>query len=324
MIGYRAVDVCDDDQDYDDFEDGLCDPPGGGLMNGLTPVDSFAFQVDYTDFDRKLFIGNNAYLYHDWFIDWYESCPWAADKIRNRLKIEIYNPSPMLGQNEIDFIDSTDDNGDKVFTKLNVDWETIYDDDPQFVVEPTNLDTLKLFMEAKWNNNADFDWSYEPNAGLAQDWPLPEDLAYNNAAYMTAAMGGFPLGDLNWYPDQLVLWEDQRETEWETINNWLDYGDPTVGVRKLQGIATEYQLSQNYPNPFNPTTEIEYSVPNAGDVSIKVYNNLGEEVATIIEASQHAGSYAATFNASGLSSGVYYYQLQSGNVTLTKKFVLLK
>ena len=324
MIGYRAVDVCDESQDFNDFEDGLCDPPGGGLINGITPVDSFAFQVDYTDFDRKLFIGNNAYLYHDWFADWFYGCPWAQERHRNREDDLIYNPSPMLGQNAIDFIDSTDENGDKVFTKLNVDWETIYDDDPQFVVEPTNQDTLLLFMEAKWNNNADFDWSYERDAGLLQIWPLPEDMAYNNVAYKTAAMGGFPLGDLNWYPAELEAWGTQRDAEWETINNWLDFGDPTVGVRELEGIATEYNLSQNYPNPFNPSTSIEYSIPQSDFVSLKVFNNLGQEVAELQNGFQSAGNYAVTFNARGLASGVYLYRLESGDVSITRKFVLMK
>lgn len=324
MMGYRAVDVCDDDQDYDDFEDGLCDPPGGGLINGITEVDSFGFDVDFTDIDRKLFIGNNAYLYRDWMLDWYTSAPWAADKIRNRLTEEIRNPSPMLGQNAIDFIDSVDAEGNKVFKTLNVDWTTIYDEDPEFIVEPTNLDTAKLFIEAKWNNNADFDWSYLPNAGFNQVWPLPEIMAYNNAAYKTAAMGNFPLGDLNWYPDQLELWKAQRDDEWATISNWLNNGDPAVGVREVVGTPSEYTLSQNYPNPFNPTTQINYSIPEAVNVSLKVYNTLGQEVALIHEGFQQAGNYAATFNGAGLSSGVYIYRLEAGDIAITKEFVLIK
>ncbi|MBN1300470.1 MAG: T9SS type A sorting domain-containing protein [Melioribacteraceae bacterium] len=326
MMGYRALDVCDmgptGTQDYDDFLDGNCDSPGGGLINGITPVDSFGFEVDFTDFDRKLFIGNNAYLYKDWMLDWYANCPWAKDKIRNRLSDEIRHPSPMLGQNEIDFIDSVDENGNKVFPNLNVDWETIYTDDPGFMVEPTNLDTLKLFIEAKWNNNADFEWSYQPNAGLNQVWPLPENMAYTNTAYQTAAMGGFPLGDLNWFPDQKAAWEAQRDAEWETIYGLLNR---TTGVEKISGLVpSDYVLEQNYPNPFNPATKIDYSIPEAGNVSLKVYNTLGQEIATIFTGYQQAGKYAATFNASGLASGVYIYRLEVGDISISKNFVLMK
>ncbi|OGU30391.1 MAG: hypothetical protein A2057_12075 [Ignavibacteria bacterium GWA2_35_9] len=327
VLGYRALDVCDDDQDYDDFEDGLCDPPGGGLINGITAVDSFGFTVPFTDFDRKIFIGNNAYAFSQYLQDWYKGCGWCMTQIQQRHPEELYNPSPMLGENEIAFIDSMDAGSNKVFKTMNVDWTTIYDQDPQFVVEPTNQDTFLTFVEYKWSTAADVDWSYEPYAAQIQQWPLPENMAYNNAAYQTAAMGSFPLGDLNWWPTQLTTWEAQRDDEWTTINNWLNYGDPNgpSGVREILGvIPDEYALQQNYPNPFNPVTNIQYSVPVSGNVSLNIYNSLGQLVATIFNGDQHAGSYIAEFDASGLASGIYMYQLQSGNVTLTKKLVLMK
>ena len=323
MIGHRAVDVCGDGQDFDDYENGDCDFPGGGLLNGITEVDSFAFQVDYTDMDRKLFIGSNVYMYQDWMVDWYVTAPWAANNIRNRVPEENYNPSPMIGQNAIAFIDSVDEQGNKVFTKLNVDWDTIYEEDPGFIVEPTNQDTLKLFIEAKWNNNADFDWSYMPDAGFNQTWPLPENLAYTNTAYQTAAMGGFPLGDLNWYPQQMSSWEAQRTTEWATINNYLNNGMVT-DVEEEEVIPVDYSLSQNYPNPFNPSTQINYSLPEAGYYSIKLFNMLGEEVATLVEGDAGAGNYTVTFNASNLASGIYMYRLEGENVSISRKLVLLK
>jgi len=325
MIGHRAVDLCEPTQSYSDYEKGLCDPPGGGLINGITAVDSFGFEVDYTDMDRKLFIGNNVYVIQDWLKDWYQSCPWAKDKIKNRLKVDIYNPSPMLGEDEIAFIDSVDENGNKVFKTLNVDWATIYDQDPNFVVPATNLDTLKLFIEAKWNDNSDYDWSYEPLAGFNQVWPLPENLAYANTTYLTAAMGGFPLGDLNWFPDKMEAWSAQRAAEWTTINNWLVNGNPDVGVKDIAGaIPVEYKLEQNYPNPFNPTTTINYSIPQNGHVTLKVYNTLGQEVATLFNGFQQVGNYSAVFEANNLASGIYMYKLTSGSVSITKKFVLMK
>ncbi len=328
MMGYRALDVCDmgedGTQDYDDFEDGLCDPPGGGLINGLTEVDSFEFAVDFTDFDRKLFVGNNVYMYQDWYLNYTTECDWCAEQIRTRHPEEIRHPAPMIGDNALAIIDSTDGDGNKVFNKMNVDWSTIYTDDPDFIVAPTNEDTLKMFLEGKWGTGLDIDWAYQPNATFAQTWPLPENLAYNNAAYKTAAMGQFPLGDLNWYPDEKELWEAQRDEEWVTINNWLNSGDPNVGVKEVVGTPSEYSLSQNYPNPFNPTTQINYSIPEAVQVSLKVFNTLGQEVAVIHQGFQQAGNYVATYNGAGLSSGVYIYRLQAGDIAISKEFVLIK
>lgn len=323
MFGHRAVDVCDDNQDFDDYENGLCDSPGGGLINGITAVDSLAIEVPFTDYDRKMYIGNNAYMYQDWYLAWYRDCTWCQDLIRTRRSEELRNPSPMLGAAEIAFIDSTDENGNKVFTTLNVDWPTIFDADPVFMVPPINEDTLKLFIQGRWGTGLDIDWSYYPNSGFLQLWPLPENLAYTNADYMTAAMGNFPLGDLNWFPEQRAAWGAQKDAEWVSIDNFLNNG--VTSVKQADGsLPAGYSLGQNYPNPFNPTTNIEYSISTSGHVSLKVFNNLGQEVATLFEGNRQAGKHVATFDGSGLASGVYLYRLESGNVSLAKKFVLMK
>jgi len=86
----------------------------------------------------------------------------------------------------------------------------------------------------------------------------------------------------------------------------------------------EYSLSQNYPNPFNPSTTIAYSIAKDGLVTLKVYDVLGEEVVTLINELQSSGTRNITFDASELSSGVYYYQLVSGEFTSTKKLILMK
>jgi hypothetical protein len=86
----------------------------------------------------------------------------------------------------------------------------------------------------------------------------------------------------------------------------------------------EYNLSQNYPNPFNPTTVINYSIPKAGHVTIKVYNVLGKEVATLVNEEKPAGTYAVNFSAQHYSSGVYYYTISAGNFSATKKMILMK
>jgi photosystem II stability/assembly factor-like uncharacterized protein len=91
-----------------------------------------------------------------------------------------------------------------------------------------------------------------------------------------------------------------------------------------QVLPKRYSLSQNYPNPFNPTTSIEYSIPESGNVKLKVYNSIGKEVATLSSGYKATGVYKVNFDAAGLSSGIYYYKLTSGNFSEVKKMILLK
>jgi hypothetical protein len=99
-------------------------------------------------------------------------------------------------------------------------------------------------------------------------------------------------------------------------------------VIKIEGPA-DFVLSQNYPNPFNPSTKINYSIPFDGNISLKIYNPLGKEVAELVNGFTTAGSYSAYFNAADLSSGVYYYELRltdqsDQNYNTIKKMILLK
>jgi hypothetical protein len=86
----------------------------------------------------------------------------------------------------------------------------------------------------------------------------------------------------------------------------------------------ELSLGQNYPNPFTPGTVIKYQIPDAGFVSLKVYDVLGNEVAIIVSENQVEGRYEISFNASALSSGVYIYQLRVNDYLSTKKMLLMK
>ncbi len=85
-----------------------------------------------------------------------------------------------------------------------------------------------------------------------------------------------------------------------------------------------YSLNQNFPNPFNPETKISFSIKDAGNVNLTIYNVLGEEVRTILNEFKEAGSYTLNFNAAGLNSGVYFYRLQANNYSEIKKMIVLK
>jgi len=108
------------------------------------------------------------------------------------------------------------------------------------------------------------------------------------------------------------------------FNAW-DYTNqrPTLGVNDVN-IPLAYKLDQNYPNPFNPSTKIDYELKEAGFVSLKVFNILGQVVTTLAAGKQEAGKHQVTFDASQLSSGVYLYQITAGNFVAIKKMVLMK
>jgi hypothetical protein len=98
----------------------------------------------------------------------------------------------------------------------------------------------------------------------------------------------------------------------------------TSDVEQISGPPQDFNLAQNYPNPFNPSTKIEYSIPQSSFVQLKVYDILGNEVATLVNEEQAVGSYRADFSGAGLSSGMYIAKLQAGNYTKTIKMTLMK
>jgi len=109
----------------------------------------------------------------------------------------------------------------------------------------------------------------------------------------------------------------------------LDMGEPIDIPTNIKTVSkdltpADYALNQNYPNPFNPITQIKYSIPVQGPISLKVYNILGQEVATLFAGVQQPGNYMFTFNGTNLASGVYLYQLKANDFVKTNKMVMLK
>jgi len=140
------------------------------------------------------------------------------------------------------------------------------------------------------------------NWASTQGYPVPENLRYSSTTLKSAGTDGKALGDLNWFPEQLTA----------------------VSQKATSAVPMQFTLSQNYPNPFNPTTMIQYSIPQNSFVTLKVYNVLGQEVASLVNQEQKASSYTVNFDASRLASGMYFYKIQAGSLSLTKKMLLLK
>ncbi|MFH1196246.1 MAG: T9SS type A sorting domain-containing protein [bacterium] len=116
------------------------------------------------------------------------------------------------------------------------------------------------------------------------------------------------------------------QDSWANQEDKSDQQDafPLVGVEPINVIANSYQLEQNYPNPFNPETTIRFSLPQANLVTIKVYNTLGQEVATVLTKELATGTYEVPFNAKNLASGIYFYNIKAGDFSATRKMMLLK
>ena len=99
---------------------------------------------------------------------------------------------------------------------------------------------------------------------------------------------------------------------------------PITAIAPPESAPSEYALRQNYPNPFNPTTTIPFSLPSRSFVTLKIFDVMGRDVARIVSEEMPAGSYLKQWNASGLSSGMYFYRLQAGRYAETKRLVLLR
>jgi len=307
---------------YGSLIDTVSNPTGeafGGTF-GIDSVSNFGFSPPFTDQDRHILFANCAYYIEPWLTD-YMAHNAYSDTVQNPGYIP--KPMPMLSVRSQMFFDTTDGLGNKSYPYMN-GANLIEGVDPAFPVPPTNVEAIKRFLYYKWTTNSDTNWAYDPASSILQHWPLSENLRIATSSPLkTAAMGGFPLGDLyRWDISKYTTWKAQEASENTQIKDMLDNG--ITGVVERPGIAGRFELSQNYPNPFNPTTKIDYSILKSGHVSLKVYNLLGEEVSTLYDGEQKVGHYTATFNGSNLASGVYFYRLQSGGNSIAKKLVLMK
>ena len=158
------------------------------------------------------------------------------------------------------------------------------------------------------------------------------------------------LGDIYAATDSGVFYSTDNGEIWTSVNSGLEnknihmlllnsdgyiYAGLTYEIYKSVGSTTDiqndikkfpnyYSLSQNYPNPFNPATNIQFSIPQQSFVTLKVYDILGKEVATLVNEEKSTGSYNVSFNASNLSSGVYFFSIKARDFSQTRKMVLMK
>ncbi len=182
-------------------------------------------------------------------------------------------------------------------------------DDPGFAASVTSQeDSLIEYVRlTRLNTLATYLWDYNPGnkALFPPAWPLPENLRYTNTTMQHGGTDGYALGDLRWFPEQKATW--------------------VLGVKpQAVTVASRFDLSDNYPNPFNPSTVVKVSLPENGVASLKVYNVLGQLITTVDQGFKAKGEYTYTIKMENFASGVYFYTLQQGTNSITKKMLLLK
>jgi len=286
-------------------EDVFVDPALGVTADMVTPD------------KRELFIENNAYFWPQELMDFIDAYNDTTTKFDS---ITVPNGTPEGGRawvkREIRKPKFISDYAryvlDSIFTRNNTphSFENNIEADPGFTDANVlnHLDDLINYISKISTDRLDNPWWFDPNNSLYPPaWPLPENLRYTNPDLMTAGTDGLPLGDLNWFPEL----------------------KPTDVKQTSEQVPEQYKLSDAYPNPFNPETKFDFSLTNAGNVKISIYNVIGQKVRSLINTEMKAGNYTATWNGKDDSgkqvvSGTYIYSLETNSVRLTRKMVLLK
>ena len=160
----------------------------------------------------------------------------------------------------------------------------------------------------------------ENGSGITKFTDLTENFSQSS---IISTNDGFPVGSLIWDDTQNAVYAAGHANELAMIfSAYLETG--IVAVKREPGIVTVFNLAQNYPNPFNPSTKINFSLPQQSTVQLKVFNTLGQEVATLVNGSLSAGIHSVDFDGRNCASGLYFYRITAGNFTSVKKMMLLK
>ena len=188
-----------------------------------------------------------------------------------------------------------------------------------------------------WSSNSDYFWGekFEPGYTVEAKIPFTAIAAVSGDDLFTPVIGtrvplDIAINDADGGEREGIMTYSpfNEDNSYQNVSKWLYTwvgNEWYVGVEdEAAPVVKDYTLMQNYPNPFNPTTMIKYNLKETGLVTVKVYDVLGREVATLVNEVQNAGLHAFNFNASNLSSGVYLYQIHSGDFTAVKKMMLVK
>lgn len=199
--------------------------------------------------------------------------------------------------------------------------------------KPTGLTGERIDNDVKltWNKNLEFDFDhyeifkrvYDDSSQQYQDWFFLDetrDTTYTDPDFAPSNQGA----DTVWYKIAAVDQADQSSEFSDAVSSPGFIRPQSNPLEARIGRSEEHSLEKNHPDPFNVSTTISYSIPEASFVELKVYDIAGKEVATLVHSYLPEGLYKVSFKVNGLPSGIYFYQLKSGSVVLTRRMVLLK
>jgi len=305
---------------------------GGTNINGQPYSVNEAYLPDgFEDADRMILVDRNGVFWDE-----------RLDDIVDQLIAQQVNGttdwySQMITMNER----TADIFADNDRYPLLTEGEWIFGGDPGFVEDMGLMtdgvdDIVQYSINAGDAGNASTlpKWRHPDNPAadnyIWPDWPVPVDLSYTNDAYTSAALGGYPLGDLNWWPAEKAAWLLEKDELYAELEAALQEGRVPTSVEEIGGqIPSTLELSQNYPNPFNPTTQIRFSLPEQANVRLEIFDVTGRRVTTLINEHMQSGNYTVNWDATdrsgrSVTSGVYIYRLQAGDMVESKRMMFLK
>jgi hypothetical protein len=338
------------DSDIGDFEDDLVGSDTL-LQSGFTYQNKSdaVFGADPPAFFISLLQGPQSYIPNETFIDVNQNGIYDPDidtpldtayNIKGPyLETEIYPGAKNLKINSFSpYMGSHPINGDP----MNKEQLRFYQEGKLpsgELVDPCTWSFSIIHNQDCSNINPRFFYSgtFEPYSGWINNFNVdqrkllsvgPFDIKSNDTVIIVAA---YLVGRGNSPINSVQAGKQVNQNIIEVFNNNFPV---VVGVESELNVISDFYLHQNYPNPFNPTTKIKFSIPSnknplpgvarGGLVTLKVYDILGKEVAVLVNEEKSPGEYEVNFNAANLSSGVYFYQLKSGDFIQNKKMILLK
>ncbi len=202
-----------------------------------------------------------------------------------------------------------------------------------------NISTVLIedYKNGAWENSSLDTYSYDTNENLttllSENWDSEGWVNYCRISYEYDSHNNRISGlcdgwdGTNWAPGIGFLEIDfgMKDQSYGFLDHFISVEYKLItNVEKTESNPNDFVLSQNYPNPFNPTTTINFSLPNSEFVTLKVYDVLGREITSLVNEELNAGQHTKIFNANNLSSGVYFYKLQAGKFSETKKMMLVR
>jgi hypothetical protein len=259
-----------------------------GIINiSAIPSDLLEY-YDIEEGDRSYRVANNAFFY--------------ADPIKDYWGVYSLDPTPFMNERVVAMFN---DNASFPFLEVS----STITEDPDFIEPGEGMTSMIQWMKNRRDLMGNTYWGWDPDGDkFGVQWPFPEDLSYNNTSMQVASVGGFPLGDLNWWGDIKDEWE-----EWMMTTATSD-----IAISHVENVSVA-------PNPTSDHLTIRYGLNERSDISISMFTLNGTKVVEIFRGTQQEGEQSIEWSVkSGLASGIYLIRISDGNGSVTKKVVVQK